>query len=318
MFTPDFYDYYKEITRELESRGASVHSVLENYADKDPLYRFFWLKNKYTRQLYAKRLLKKEIDSLADAPDIVLIIRGEALGDDIMVYLKSLFPKAVYIMYQWDSVKNNPNALEIEKYFDRILTFDPIDAKDYGWIYRPLFYLGTGNKKYDERKYDWTFISTLYYKRAKLFKILKAISVEKGYRYFDYLYSSKLVFYLHRYIMKDKRYIDITEEDVKFTSLDLGGLRAAYLDSKCLVDFASEDQTGLTMRTIESIGYGCKLITNNNTVLESDFYDPANILVYDIDDFSLPEEFLKTEYLPLSDELYRYYSLAGWVDTVLS
>ena len=159
-------------------------------------------------------------------------------------------------------------------------------------------------------------IGTLYYKRARLLKNLKEIASLKGYRVLDYLYSDKTVFYLHKYIMHDKRYADIEKEDVHFTSLSLERVREVYKDSKVLVDYSADDQTGLSMRTIESLGYGCKLVTNNKIIVETDFYNPGNIYIYDIDNFSIPDGFVKTPYVPLEDSMYRYYSLEGWVDTV--
>ncbi len=316
MFTPDFFDYYKEITKELESRGASVSSILENYADKDPLYRFFWIKNKAARQAYAKRKLKKEIESLSFEPDIIFVIRGEALSTDVLDEIKERYPEAVYIMYQWDSVRNNPNALDIQGYFDRVLTFDPVDAKELGWIYRPLFFTDSKSVPYGERQYDMAFVGTLYYKRAELLKKLKALSDRKGYKIFDYLYSSKLVFYLHKYVMRDKRYRDISKDETKFKSLALSKTHEVYGNSRALIDYAADDQTGLTMRTIESIGYGCKLITNNKKVAEEPFYDPSNIYIYEIESFDGPDGFIQTDHISLDSDLFRYYSLSGWVDSI--
>ena len=45
--------------------------------------------------------------------------------------MKNKFSGAKFIMYQWDSCSNSPNALEIAKYFDKIFTFDREDANKY-------------------------------------------------------------------------------------------------------------------------------------------------------------------------------------------
>ena len=49
-------------------------------------------------------------------------------------------------MYQWDSIKNNPNALSISEEFDEVSTFDVEDSKKYGWKYRPLFYIKSNDR----------------------------------------------------------------------------------------------------------------------------------------------------------------------------
>ena len=71
------------------------------------------------------------------------------------------------------------------------------------------------------------------------------------------------------------------------------------------------------MRTCEAIGHQCKLMTNNKMVLESDFYNPNNIYVYDIDNFFIPNEFLKSDYIENSVSVYNRYSLKNWVKEVL-
>lgn len=46
-----------------------------------------------------------------------------------MTQLKKRYPFAKFIMYQWDSIKNNKNCLRIERFFDKIFTFDMEDAQ---------------------------------------------------------------------------------------------------------------------------------------------------------------------------------------------
>ena len=72
---------------------------------------------------------------------------------------------------------------------------------------------------------------------------------------------------------------------------------AVYDKSKSIMDYKFPKQVGLTMRTIESIGHRCKLITNNQQVKFEDFYTPENVYVYDLDSFDIPVDFLKTDYI---------------------
>ncbi len=217
-------------------------------------------------------------------------------------------------MYQWDSVRNNTNALDIAPYFDRILTFDMKDAKDLGWIYRPLFFTNALAK--EKIEYDMAMVGTLYYKRAELLKKVKALCKEKGWKIFDYLYSQKIVYVLHKNIMKDKRYADISKDEVKFESLPSDKLKDIYSRTNILIDYAADDQAGLTMRTIESIGYRCKLVTNNKNVKTADFYSEDNIYIYDMDNFDIPDSFVESGYRELPENIYRKYTLAGWTDTI--
>ena len=125
-----------------------------------------------------------------------------------------------------------------------------------------------------------------------------------------------LFFYLHKYILHDKRYHDIDIKDVKFFPLSIRELHSLYASTKVLVDYSADDQSGLTMRTIESIGFGCKLITNNSRIVEADFYNPENIYVYDLENFNIPEGFIEHDYISPDDKILDYYCLEGWVNTL--
>ena len=104
---------------------------------------------------------------------------------------------------------------------------------------------------------------------------------------------------------------------VNFEPLNLKETNTIYANSDIIVDYTHPLQVGLTMRTIESIGNRCRLVTNNKKVLECDFYHPNNIFVYEGDEVCIPDEFLNLEYTELNEEQYYYYSIDGWIDSVL-
>lgn len=317
MFAPSFFGYFKAIKTELEKQGATVDIVLEDFVNKSILYRFFWVKNQKAKIKYTSSFYKKHIIKSARNYDIVFVIRGEAISEENMLALKKKNPNAVFIMYQWDSVRNNKNCLKIERFFDYIYTFDIEDAKERKWKYRPLFYMNAENIQ-KVKDIDLTMVGTLYYKRAQLLRKIMDFSLKNKLNVFHYLYSPKIVFIVHRYILRDKRYMGVDYKDVRFVPLKADRLTDVYNCSKILVDYTADDQTGLTMRTIESLGFRCKLITNNKKIMETDIYQFGNIYVYDLDNFNIPQEFIETEYNDLPKELNDYYSLTGWVKSIFS
>lgn len=315
LLVPAFFGYYNCIKSELESRGAKVYILKEDFVNSSYLYRFFWIKKQKMKYRYTNNYYKNLISRISVQIDYVLVIRGEALSREIMSVLKNKFKTAKYIIYQWDSVRNNPNSIVISDFFDKIYTFDFKDANQFGWIYRPLFYINNNYVSYKYKKYDFAFIGTLYYKRASLLRIMKEFCENNNLKLYSYLYSPKNVYILHKYIIRDKKYQDVAKKDVKFIPLSLENLSDIYNKSKILVDYTADDQTGLTMRTIESIGYKCKLITNNKEIIHTDIYNPDNVYVYDIDKFNIPDKFINTPYKEIYNVQY-YYSLAGWVDII--
>lgn len=319
MLAPSFFGYYKNIKASIEKKGAKVDVILENFVDKSYLYRFFWIKNNRTKEYYTKAYYNSEISKLGVEYDIVLVIRGEAITSNMMDMLKEKNPNARFIMYQWDSVRNNPNCLSIQQFFDYIYTFDPEDADKYNWRYRPLFYIEDGSDTSTEiKEIDFTMVGTLYYKRAMLFNKINDYCKKNSYVFFNHIYSPRFVFLLHKYILRDTKYSYMKKSDVKFVSIDNKELNKIYDKSRVLVDYTADDQTGLTMRTIESLGHRCKLITNNKKIIESDIYRYGNIYIYDMDNFDIPSDFIESSYKDLPRSVNHYYSLSGWIESIFT
>ena len=78
--------------------------------------------------------------------------------------------------------------------------------------------------------------------------------------------------------MRDKRYRKAKKEMVHFVPLSQKEMEQIYKDTKIIVDYTAQTQSGFTMRTIESIGYRCKLITNNMNIMDADFYNVRTAL----------------------------------------
>ncbi len=83
-------------------------------------------------------------------------------------------------------------------------------------------------------------------------------------------------------------------------------------DADILLDYTTNPQTGLSLRAMEALFFGKKLITNNLEILESDFYSPANIYVLDHDKRSL-KEFLDCQVELVAPEIRDRYLLSNWL-----
>lgn len=87
-----------------------------------------------------------------------------------------------------------------------------------------------------------------------------------------------------------------------------------YIDevkkTKVLCDVNQKNQSGLTLRVLESLFFSKKLITNNTFIEKYDFFNPNNILVYTShttrDDV---QSFLMKPYEPVDDEILARYEV---------
>ena len=318
LIAPKYFGYEKYIQNELRNHGAEVVWIPENLDNFSYKYRF--IKN-YIPNMFSKVITKYFVQAISklesNSVDYVFVIRGEFLSKEILREMRNRFGlKCKFIMYQWDSVDNNPNALEISSFFDKVFTFDINDSKKYNWQYRPLFYLNklTDNQKFKSK--DVMFLGSLHSQRVSIHYYLKNYCQQSGLEYTSHIFSKKLIYYKRKYINKREEYVRDVDNDIKFKPLSLEECYDLYLSHKIIVDYTHPGQTGLTMRTIESLGCNCKLITNNRMVKLCDFYNPENIIVYEGENLIIPDSFFNTDYVPVDDSIKRHYSLKEWLEEI--
>ena len=83
-------------------------------------------------------------------------------------------------------------------------------------------------------------------------------------------------------------------------------------ESDILLDYYTVPETGLSLRAMEALFFGKKLITNNLEILDSDFYNPANIYVMGHDNRSF-REFVDCPLEPVDAGIRDRYLLSNWL-----
>lgn len=318
LFCGGFFGYAGEIKRLLELRGRRV-ALFDDRPATDSL-------TKATIRL-APALVAAKADAyfdgiiaqLRDQPvRDVLVIKGESLSPIAIRRLRAAFPRARFTLYFWDSYRNMPaDSRQKAALFDRVLSFDPQDvAQDVRLIYRPLFFVDRFAQLPDAaRDIDVLFFGTMHGDRFPVLqRIARAVPAHARFQKFLY-FPAKWLFAVHaaRYpamLWADRR-------DFIYIPKSRAELMQLMARSRTVVDIERPVQCGYTMRTLETLGSGRKLITTNAEVARADFYHPDNILVIDRAAPKIPATFLETPCRPIcADILYRY-SLSGWLDEVL-
>lgn len=318
FFAPKFFNYEIAIQEELEKQGAIVHlydergnpsSIEKIIIRKCP----FLLKSKIYK--YYKKIVASESNF---TPDYIFFLSPESATKECLELLKNTFPNTYFILYMYDSLKNK-NAKFIYQYFDKCLSFDPEDCKNYNFIFRPLFFMNSfevSNKK-TVYKYDFCFIGTIHSDRAKILYQLKKTFDLNGYSYFYYLYIPGKLMYLlrwctNKYVRKfGNKYIYSKPIEKKIVS-DVSE------HTKYIIDINHPKQIGLTIRTIEMLGLKRKILTTNENIKNYDFYNPCNQIVVSRKNVVLPSSTITDDYENVDDKIYYSYSLKSWVLQVFS
>ena len=103
------------------------------------------------------------------------------------------------------------------------------------------------------------------------------------------------------------RYVSIREKLMPYSAvIDM------VMDADILVDYSMTSINGLSLRPLEALFFGKKLITNNIEILSADFYSPANIYVLGHDKRAL-REFVECPGKEVAPEIRDRYLLSNWL-----
>ena len=84
------------------------------------------------------------------------------------------------------------------------------------------------------------------------------------------------------------------------------------LESRCIVDVTLNTK-GVTLRPLEALYFGKKLIVNSPDIINEMFYNPQNIFIWGKDNTDDLYDFIMSPYVPASQEVLNYYDINSWV-----
>lgn len=312
---PRFFSYENEIRDELIRRGAQVDFLLDRPFDT-PLLKAI---TRVSRELVigaADRFYETQLESLKQQDyDYVFVINGQTLSSVTLERWHRYYPRATFILYMWDSFGNRRWAIDNLKYFNVKLTFDREDAKKHGINFRPLFFT-SGFEAPSQSAIEWdiSFIGTAHTDRYAIASKVAAALDKKAKAYLYLFLQASWVYWLYKLTNRSFRSAKFT--DFKFLPLTKGQVQAVFNASGCILDIEHPNQTGLTMRTLETLGARKKLVTTNQSVRHYDFFDENNICIVDRTDPVIPDKFLTTPYRDIDGDIYHSYRLEGWMDEI--
>jgi hypothetical protein len=308
-----------EIKNKLEQLGAHVTFFDERPANNNFVKGIIRLKPSLMRTFinsYYRKILK-EISKIDF--DFLFLNRGEVVPEFFLKELKLAQPSCTFIFYTWDSFNNLSHPISILKYFDRKFTFDSNDAVKFNLNFRPLFFLdqfkSIKSNVVDNKKYDILFLGTAHSDRYRLSNQIISWCNNNGFTSFlFYFIHSRFVFFYKK--LFDKSFQDFEYRKMSFKSLTIHRILELYSLSDVILDINHPGQSGLTMRTFESIGSGKKLITTNFEVKKYCFFHPNNIFVIDRNNVEIDKNFFGSKYLDIDPIIYEKLSIEGWINSL--
>lgn len=307
----DYWNYDVKIVDKLNELGHNAfHIKLGNFKYKYPNF-IAKLNNFFSKLLFDKNIKKIKTEeyllSILDKngnQDQILVINPERIS--LETHLKIKKYTSNYKTYLYDSIDRYDNKKLIEKkVFDTIYSFDKKDAT----------------------KYNLEFISNYIHLEKKnetvksKFNVFSISSIDDRYATFnsiiDYFDKNSIS---HLTLFYDKKCPKILKKSATFINktLNHNEIQEKMEKSDIILDVVRKNQTGLSFRIFDALALNKKLITTNQSIKKYDFYNENNVCVIDKNNISIPNEFLKTKYEKLSDEIYKKYSLENWVKIVFN
>jgi len=314
LVAPQFFGYEEEIRTEVERRGAQVDFLL----DRPFTSPFLKALTRWRRQWVmasADNYYHKHTNLDADY-DYVFVIIGQTLSTKVLELWRRKFGHAKFFLYMWDSFGNRKDVISNLRFFDHAFTFDRSDALSYGIHFRPLFFSKGFEAPADSLpRWDISFIGTAHTDRYAIVSKVAAGLGEDIQSYWYLFLQAQWVYWLYRAI--NPGFSTAKRMDFRFAPLTKPDVQRVFFASYAVLDIEHPQQTGLTMRTLETLGARKKLVTTNASVREYDFYSPHNICVIDRDDPIIPAAFLRTPYVDVDPAIYQRCRLEGWLDEIL-
>lgn len=313
----DFFIYDRAIAEELRKRGYEV--LFRKFIRQAGfLDRRLCKKHGITSVQYAadrcQESILSELSKTKKHVDAVLVTSGQAMTETTLEKLHQMYPQARFIWNLWDSFREIDHFEVLQKYFDILISFDKIEAQQYGFYYSPDFYVKEAAAV--QKKYDYCFVATYTEYRNRILQDM--LSKDRGKINFIYLKetpNNRLIPTVRRIFSGEGK--KLAGRNIYYKALDYDAMLEAFAQSRCIIDIAHPGQTGLSMRPFEAMAVKSKLLTTNETIRRYDFYNGNNIYIVDPEKISMPpDDFLDTPYQELPEKIYRRYSVGSWCDNI--
>lgn len=317
FISPEFFGIDKIIMSVLEEKGATV-TWLNERSVKSALGRALNTVNHNFFYYQSNKYYKSRLNNLSEIYDIVFIIKGDMVTKETISLLKEKNPNAQIILYLYDPVRYIKGIEKKISLYDRVISFEPGDCKKYGFKFRPLFCDLKENVSKDvvlQKKYDICFYGTMYGDRFAIVHQIKTFCQKNKIKFYSFCFLRGKFMAVY-YWMKDATFRKMGLSSVSFTPKNSDEISEIIASSEIVLDINDIYQEGLTLRTMETLVSGKKMITTNKDIAHYDFYNPNNICIVDRKNIVIPKQFLKTQYEKVNPNILKYYTAEGWVDDV--
>jgi len=259
--------------------------------------------SRLTKGYWFNYCLKKNNVIVENKAKNTIILYDTPLNFNNVEYIRKKYNKCKIIFWYWNIVRD-PEILEkVRKNVDYIFTFDKEESLKYDLKFSPQFYW---------RRSEIPVINgentEVYFIGKDKGRFKKLSILEKEFQKLRVSYNIK--------VMRDKNIKYPNNTNLLITkNITYQEVLSDIKKSNVLLELNQSLQSGLTIRALEALFLGKKLITDNKKILEYDFYNKNNIYVLD-ENLKIDEEFFKTKLEKINTKIIKKYSAETWLDNL--
>lgn len=317
LVSPLTFSYHVSICDALRQIGFDP-TWWNDKASTSTLYKLaLRLLPRLTRLITEKHFID-QIDRMpSGSVDHVLLIKAEGLNARVVRHLRERHPRATLGLYLWDGMENVYGIGELAPLADAVSSFDPVDARKNGWNYRPLFARNIAVSATDQapKAFEWCFIGTIHSDRHRVISRLRRVSGGAAHSFVFAYFQSPLVLRIRK--LFDWTLWSAPSGTLSTTPMPAPDVARIIARTKAVLDVEHPRQRGLTMRTIETLLAGKKLLTTNQHLLDCDLYDASRAQIIERSAPRIDHAFLSQPVMPIPKEVRDRYSCEAWVKELI-
>lgn len=227
-----------------------------------------------------------------------VIIHACKITPPVVRFIRQQAPNIRIIVWYWNPVDKCVPLNEFSECNCEIWSFDEKDCLRYGLEYNTQYYYNNVSLKDEEPEFDVFFVGG---DKGRIEELMNLQKLLNNLGISSYLHITPTGKKMDKYRGIYKKRIDYIEV-LNYIS-----------KSKAILDYVSGNQSGLTLRPLEALFFKKKLITNDSSIVDRDFYKKENIFVLGRDDLDTLPRFLDSPYLVIDETIVNRYDFDTWM-----
>lgn len=210
------------------------------------------------------------------------------------------------INYYWDKIEVLKYPIKKDLMYES-WSFDKENSIEYDMYFNPQFYADDLKLPNQKIKYDISFVAAdrggEWKERTKLVKDIHSQLIDTHLNLFFYYVCSDTfnrTDYMYDKKMSETNFLKVVSS------------------SKAILDIVDPQHSWNTLRPLLALTNGKKLITNNSGVKKEKYYNKENIFIIGEEDIRKIGEFISSPFVPLSEEVKKYYEVSSWMNRFLN